>query len=227
MCYFPFQDVLLSIPRCYFENPSLQAAFCRLVGFCDASKNAYATIVYLVIESDCGCSTRFLACKTYISPIKDQTIPRLQLLSAVLLSKLMTSVSQALSLELSLGEPSYFTDSKMSLYWIKSQEREWKPFVQNRVNQIRSITQPNQWAHCTGKENPANIPSRGIDPCGLVQNSLWLYGPSWLHSGILDTEDLMQMPEACEAERRKLKKTVTVLVTDEDANIGSLINSKD
>ena len=99
--------------------------------------------------------------------------------------------------------------------------------MQNRVNQIRSVTQPHQWAHCAGKENPADIPSRGTDPCGLVQNSLWLYGPSWFHNGISDTEDPMQMPEACEAERRKLKKTVTMLVTDDNVNIGSLINSKD
>ena len=149
------QDVLLSVPICYFENLSLHASLCRLVGFCDASKSAYAAVVYLVIESYCGCSTRFVACTTRVSPVKEQTIPRLELLSASLLSKLMTSVSQALSLELSLGEPSYFTDSKVSLYW------EWKPFVQNRVNQIRSVAQPHQWAHCAGKENPADIPSRG------------------------------------------------------------------
>ncbi len=70
-----------------------------------------------------------------------QTIPRLELLSALLLSKLMDNVSRALSLELPLGEPSYFTYSKVSLYWIQGQDKEWKPFVQNRVNQIRSVTQ--------------------------------------------------------------------------------------
>ena len=37
----------------------------------------------------------------------------------------------------------------------------------------------------------------------------------------------MQMPEACETKQRKLKKTVTMLVTDDVVNIGSLINSKD
>ena len=138
----------------------------------------------------------------------------------------MNSVSQALSPELSLGEPSYYTDSKVSLYWIKGQEREWKPFVQNRVNQIRSITLPHKWAHCAGKENPADFPSRGMDLFGLVHNSLWLYGPSWLHSGIPDMEDPVQMPQACKAKQRKLKKTVTMLVTGDAINIGSVINRK-
>ena len=197
------QDVLFTIPRCYFRNVPLQASSCRLVGFCDASKSAYAAVVYLLITSDSGYLTQFVACKTRVSPVKEQTIPRLELLSALLLGKLMTSVDQALSLELTLGEPSYFTDSKVSLYWIKGQEKEWKPFVQNRVNQIRSATQPHQWAHCAGKENPADIPSRGIDPCGLIHNSLWLHGPTWLHSEFPHADVPMQMPEACELERRK------------------------
>ena len=221
------QDVLLAIPRCYFGNVPTQAASCRLVGFCNASKGAYAAVVYLLIKSDSGCLTRFVACKTRVSTVKEQTFPRLELLSGLLLSKLMTSVSQALSLELSLGEPSYFTDSKVSLYWIKGQEREWKPFVQNRINQIRSVTQPHQWAHCARKENPADIPSRGIDPSGLAHNSFWLYGPTWLHSEIPDMDDSMQMPEACKPEKRKLKKTVTMLVADDTVNIASLINCKD
>lgn len=84
----------------------------------------------------------------------------------------MTSVTQILELELFLGEPNYFTDSKVALYWIKEQEREWKPFVQNHANQIRNLTPTDQWAHCAGKENPADIPSRGIDPSQLSTNSL-------------------------------------------------------
>ena len=54
-----------------------------------------------------------------------------------------------------------------------------------------------------------------------------LSGPSWLHSEIPDTEDPIQMPEACKTKQRKLKKTVTMLVTDDIVDIGSLINYKD
>lgn len=84
-----------------------------------------------------------------------------------------------------------------------------------------------QWAHCAGKENPADISSRGIDPCGLIDNSLWLYGPTWLHSEILDIEDPMQIPEECKPEQQKLKKTVTMLVAGDVVNIGSLIKCMD
>ena len=215
--------VPLTVPRCYFENLSAPVTSCRLMGFCDASKAAYAAVVYILTESESGCSTQFVACKTRVAPVKEQTIPRLELLSALLLSKLMTSVSQALSPELLLGEPSYFTDSNVALYWIKGQEKEWKPFVQNRVNQIRSLTQTHQWAHCAGKENPADIPSRGIAPRELIDNQLWLHGPSWLHSEIPDVEDQIEMPELCRPDQKNPKNTVTLLVTGDPINISSLI----
>lgn len=113
---------------------------CRLQGSSDASKTAYAAVVYLLIDSGYGCITRFVAWKTRVAPLKEQTIPRRELLAAVLLSKLISSVSQALESELSLSPSSCFTDSVVALYWIKGQGKEWKPFVQNRVNQIRGLT---------------------------------------------------------------------------------------
>ena len=112
----------------HFQGDTSRAFFlpvlsCRLMGFCDASKSAYVAVVYLLIESECGPLTWFVACKTRVSPVKGQTIPCLELLPTLLLSKLMTSVTRALELELSLGEPSYFTDSKVALYWVKGQEK--------------------------------------------------------------------------------------------------------
>lgn len=173
----------ISIPGCYFDGLSMMVFSCCLQGFCDASKTAYAAVVYLSIDMRDSHFTRFIACKTRVAPLKEQTIPRLELLSAVLLSKLMASVSQALDSELSLGQPNYFTDSKVALHWIKGQGKEWKLFVQNRVNQIRNLTAADQWQHCAGIENPADIPSRGMDPCKLSSCSLWLRGPPWLCDG--------------------------------------------
>lgn len=189
----------LTIPRCYLEKLTLPVSSSRLLGFCDASKLAYAAVVYLLIESECGCSTRFVACKTRVSPVKGQTIPHLELLSALLLSTLMTSVKQVLELEMSLGEPNYFTDSMVSLYWIKGQEREWKPFARLTDRYI--------------VQNPADIPSRGIE---LSTNSLWLHGE------IPDAEDIIEMPEQCKAEQRKIKKSNashTLLNVDSQVNL--------
>ena len=67
----------------------------------------------------------------------------------------MMSVSQALEPELPLGPPIYFTDSKVSLYWIKGQEIV--QFVQDRVNQIGALMSTDKWEHCAGTENPADM----------------------------------------------------------------------
>ncbi|GFS59684.1 integrase catalytic domain-containing protein [Trichonephila inaurata madagascariensis] len=57
---------------------------------------------------------------------------------------------------------------------------------------------PIQWGHCPGKDNPADLLSRGTSAVKLAQNELWWHGPPWLkltpdhwpnrHRDILDSE---------------------------------------
>ena len=99
------QASMIRVPRYYFSSES-PTGFFSLQGFCDASKVAYAAVVYLLVKSTEVCYTRLVACKTRVAPTHAQTIPCLELLSAVLLSKLMASVSSALSTRLELQQPS-------------------------------------------------------------------------------------------------------------------------
>ncbi|MCG8624163.1 MAG: hypothetical protein MJE68_19490, partial [Proteobacteria bacterium] len=55
-----------------------------------------------------------------------------------------------------------YTDSQVALYWIQGTSKEWKPFMGNRVNEIRHNVDPSLWSHCPGKSNPADLPSRGL-----------------------------------------------------------------
>ena len=138
--------------------------------------------MYVRVETDVGNSVEFVASKTKVSPVEGQTIPRLELLSALLLARLIISVVTALEHDMQLSSIACFTDSKVALYWIRGVEKEWKLFVQNRVNEIRKMTLTECWHHCPGRENPADIPSRGIMPlelgCGYMAQigllvSLW------------------------------------------------------
>ena len=156
----------------------------KLVGFCDASLKAYAAIVYVVSDGSC----MFLASKTRVAPLKTQTIPRLELLGALLLARLITSVRD--SLRDLVSEVVCYTDSLIVLYWIKGLDKQWKPFVQNRVWELRELVTCNYWNHCQGESNPADLPSRGLTLQELKESHLWLHGPSWLrHGGVLKTED--------------------------------------
>ena len=72
-----------------------------------------------------GTTAKFVAAKTRVSPLEEHSIPRLELLGALLLSRLQASVSAALMVELELDPPTCFTDSKVALFWIKGHDKEW------------------------------------------------------------------------------------------------------
>ena len=84
------------------------------MGFCDALAKAYAAVVYLRFECDHGACMKFVAAKTRVSPLGGVTIPRLEILSTLLLAKLITSVQQAIENQINL-DGLCFTDSKVSL----------------------------------------------------------------------------------------------------------------
>ena len=152
------------LPRYYFYNISEEVISSTIHGFCDASMMAYAAVTYLVIRTVSSSYVRFLASKTRVAPIDKQPIPRLELLSCLILARLLKDVQEALRHKLELKDSVCWTDSKVALFWIKNEGGEWKQFVQNRVIEIRNLVSPNSWRHCPGKDNPADIPSRGINP---------------------------------------------------------------
>ena len=121
----------LVIPRCYFSDIPDCSKSVRLIGFCDASTKAYAAVVYLRIEGEAQVCVRFVAAKTRVAPLGGMMIPRLELLSALLLSKLIVGVRAALQTEMTLGDPVCYTDSRVALYWIRGCNQEWKQFVEN------------------------------------------------------------------------------------------------
>lgn len=121
-----------------------------LHGFCDASKEAYAAVIYLVARSDSQVCVRFVVSKTRVVPRQELTIPRLELMSALLLARLIDGVKKSLSSNLSLEQPTCYTDSMVALYWIIGVDKVWKQFVQNRVLEIRELLPVSCWRHCPG-----------------------------------------------------------------------------
>ena len=95
-----------------------------LYGFCDASAAVYAAVVYLCVGTE---QAHFMASKTRVSPLSQQTIPRLELLSCLLLARLITHVLAALETVIEVKLGSCFTDSKVALFWIQGEGEEWKP----------------------------------------------------------------------------------------------------
>ena len=152
----------VSIPRCLFAaNKEVRSV--QLHAFSDASEKAFATSVYLRVEYKTDeVDVRFIAAKAKVSPIKAQSIPRLELLGACLMSQLVGTVKPILEAELGIQniETYYWVDSMAALCWIKN-AKVWKQYVQNRVDQILKLSSKEEWHFCPGPLNPADFPSRG------------------------------------------------------------------
>ena len=70
----------------------------QLHGFSDTSEQAYAAAIYLrAIYHDGSVTTRLVATKARVAPMKKQSILRLELLGALILSRLVNTVVKSLS----------------------------------------------------------------------------------------------------------------------------------
>ena len=96
----------------------------------------------------------------------------------MLLAKLYKSTVAALSVK--IDSVRFWSDSTISLHWIKTSPHTLKTFVANRVAEIQSITNVEDWYHVSSTENPADFISRGQEPSLFLNNSQWLKGPTWL-----------------------------------------------
>ena len=170
-----------NINRCYFPDMPWNS-FCNLElhAFGDASQKGYGACVYIRTPvQDGSYKVTLVAARSRVAPIKTVTLPRLELMGALLCARLIIFVRTALHFGKDISHFCW-TDSKIALAWIQGDPCKWKMFVANRVTEIQSLTSPSCWHHCSGKDNPADLISRGILADQLLSNSLWLYGPSWL-----------------------------------------------
>ncbi|GFS87221.1 integrase_H2C2 domain-containing protein [Trichonephila clavipes] len=88
----------INIERCIVLP---NAEVIELHGFCDASERAYGAAIYArSINPDGEIKVKLVASKSRVSPVKQVTMPRLELCSAVLLAKLMHKVKRALRMDI-------------------------------------------------------------------------------------------------------------------------------
>lgn len=97
--------------------------------FVDASEEAYAAVVFVRHETAECVTLHFVSGKTRVAPIKSLSIPRLELMAAILGLRLTAVVTRTLNL--SMGDVTYWSDSQNVLSWVQSQSRSYKPFVAN------------------------------------------------------------------------------------------------
>ncbi|XP_043498397.1 uncharacterized protein LOC122521619 [Polistes fuscatus] len=145
----------------------------RRLSTCDGS-SLYIKVSY----ADSSSVVRLLCAKTKVAPLKRLTIPRLELSAAALLAKLTGKVIRLLDLSDVLTF--LWSDSSVTLAWVKNNPMRWKEFVGNRVAAIHESVPHAHWKFISGKLNPADCASRGLIASQLIDHPLWWSGPPWL-----------------------------------------------
>lgn len=165
----------ISIPRWTGVTGTPESV--EIHGFCDASSLAYGAAVYLRVGPT-PAKVSLLFAKTKVAPLKVQTIPRLELCAAELLSRAISFVLD--SLRVKVDSIVCWTDSKVVLDWLNAPPGSWKPFVANRVSAVQTNLPAAIWRHVPGTQNPADCASRGCMAVDLKNHQLWWQGPHWL-----------------------------------------------
>ncbi|XP_055550574.1 uncharacterized protein LOC129733051 [Wyeomyia smithii] len=176
---FQFLDQI-KIPRCYFGNRTTQEIeTTQLHIFVDASEDAYACVAYIRAVVPNEIEMALVGGKAKVAPLKVQSIPRLELMAAVIGVRLAKTIVKEHTLR--FDEVIFWSDSKTVMAWIHSDHRKYRQFVACRVGEILLKSEATQWRWIPTKENVADDATKwGKGPC-LSSNNRWFQGPSFLH----------------------------------------------
>ncbi|XP_065082921.1 uncharacterized protein LOC135705239 [Ochlerotatus camptorhynchus] len=171
----------MEIPRCYFlgvepsdyENLELHV-------FADASEDAYGCVAYLRILVNGQPRVALVSAKSKVAPLQYMSIPRMELLAAVLGGRLSFAVKANHSVQVKrLVIP---IDSATVLFWIYSDHRKYKQFVAYRIGEILSLTNPTEWRWVPSKNNIADVLAKwGKNGPPLESDGNWVNGPEFLY----------------------------------------------
>ncbi|KHJ42945.1 Pao retrotransposon peptidase [Trichuris suis] len=146
----------LSVPRCLFPREG-EIASSELHTFGDASEEAFAAAMYLRnVYKDGDVTVRIVMAKARLAPLKTVSVARLELQAALLGARLTTN-------------------------WIRSPAAYYKPYVNHRIGEIQTLTDPSEWRFVPGRLNISDCATRSTAKQRELIHTSWFRGPeiSW------------------------------------------------
>ena len=101
-------------------------------GFSDASIIAYGAVIYVRVKTLSSVTTKLIMSNSRIVPLKGESIPRLELMAAALLSRLINSVANTMSSVCRIDYLFCWIDSQVVLCWIKRDNNCQEPISDER-----------------------------------------------------------------------------------------------
>ena len=136
--------------------------------------------------------------KSRVAPTKPTSVPRLELFGVVLGAKMIKFLRKESPFE--FDHTYLWTDSKCALAWVT--QHESRPlFIKRRIKTIHEVENV-QYGFVPGRENPADLVSRGANASELQQKEVWWKGPNWLEENplpdtVVQPETVSQSAEEC------------------------------
>jgi len=189
-----------------------------LMMFGDGSTQAYCSLAYARWELEDGSVTcRLIAGKTRVAPKKKISVPRLELMGAVLAVRLAKKIKD--SLKIQFGATRFFTDSTAVLGMLQNDSVAFLEFVGNRVSEIKTKSDvKNEWFWIPTDLNLADMGTRSnVSVADIKEGSEYQDGKPWMKLPEQDWPAKLKItpPPAEEMKKGTVAATCHVVVTKE------------
>lgn len=150
-----------------------------LIIFSDGSMQAYGACAYVRWQTT---ENKFVAslivAKNKIAPLKQLSIPRLELCGALVAARLRETIVK--QFDWNFQSVIHIVDSSIVRSQIQKESRGFNTFVAVRIAEIQTKTDPREWWWIDSSMNIADLTSRPCSPKDIGENSSWQNGPKFL-----------------------------------------------
>ena len=172
----------VKIQRCFKPEDFGEINRTELHLFSDGSRVGYGAAAYLRevdVNDRVHCS--FVMGRARVAPIKEITIPRLELSAAVVSVQLRETIER--ELVMNLDRVTFWVDSMSVLKCIKNETKRFHTFESNCLTTIHNGSKVSEWRYVRSEDNPGDDASKGLKLDVLLQKNRWLRGPEFLWKG--------------------------------------------
>ena len=210
-------------------KPSNATGRPELHGFSDGGELGLGAVIFLCWKlSDGSFRCVRIMVKPFVAPLRKKSIPRLELLGCLALSRMCETCQKTLDFtKIKEADRILWVDSTTVLSWVRTPPREFRPFISARVAKIQETVGTEDFRYIRSGSNPADALTRGIEPECLAD---WLEGPSFLKLPESDwpqfQEDAQTKDESAEEIKKEKKPPSKTLrsaqnVKESNANLSS------